>query len=108
MVLTFALTVPILIAIFSSFRVMSQEKATGVAAITGGFLEGYATFGFLLAFVLPVLAIVLLARSFSNGHRIRTLFSVLCISWSALMFALASGSAWMSFVYMPHIAGGPR
>ena len=83
MVLTFAMTVPVLIAMFYSFRGISQEKATGLAAVSFGFLEGYATFGILLAFLLPVLTNVLLVRSFSGGHRLRALFSVLCIAWSA-------------------------
>ena len=107
-VLTFTLTVPILIAMFNSFRGISAEKATGLAAVAGGFLEGYATFGILLAFVLPVAAIVLMVRSFSGGHRMRVLFSVLCIGWSALTLALASGFAWMSLVYLHHVARGPR
>ena len=104
MVLAFALTVPIFIAMFNSFRGISTENATGLAAIAFGLLEGYATFGILLAFVLPVLAIVLLVRSFSGGHRIRALLSVLCIGWSALTLALAS----LSFVFLPHIARGLR
>jgi hypothetical protein len=111
-VLTWTLSTPILIAMFYAFRGLAQEKATGLGekavAVAGGFVEGYATFGIILAFVLPVLAIVLLVRSFSGGHRIRSLFSLVYIGWSALTLVLASAFLWMSFIYLPHIARAPR
>jgi hypothetical protein len=83
--LTWALTVPLLIGVFNFFRGISEQKATGLGAIAGGLTEGYLTFGFILGFVLPVVAIVLLIRSFSSGHGMRTLFSILYIGWNALI-----------------------
>ena len=107
-VLTSSLSVPLIIGMFYSSRGISEESAAGLGAVAGGLAEGYATFGLILAFVLPVAAIVLLIRSFSGGHRMRGLFSLLCICWSALMFALAGLFVWMSFIYLPHSAGSLR
>lgn len=90
MVLTWTLSIPVIIGMFHSFRGISETKATGLGAIAGGLAEGYATFGLILAFVLPVGAIVLLVRSFSGGHRMRALFSLLYICWSALMRCFSS------------------
>jgi hypothetical protein len=107
-IVTWTLSIPLLVFVFNSFRGISEQKATGLAAAAGGLAEGYATFGLILAFVLPVGAIVLLARSFSRGHPMRTLFSLLYICWSALTLALASLFVWLSFIYLPHNAAGPR
>jgi hypothetical protein len=76
-VLTWVLPVPLIIGIFNSFRRISEQTATGLGAIAGGLAEGYVTFGLILGFVLPVATIVLLMRSFSSGHGMRTLFSIL-------------------------------
>ena len=60
-------SLPFIILLFNAFRTMSQEKATGLGAVAGGWAEAYARFGFILTFVLPVAAIVLRSRSFSRG-----------------------------------------
>jgi hypothetical protein len=83
--LTWTLSIPFIIGIFHSFRGISEQKATGVGAIVGGLEAGYATFGLILGLLLPVVAIVLLMRSFSSGHRVRALFSVLYIGWNVVM-----------------------
>jgi hypothetical protein len=64
-------SIPFIIMSFYAFHGMSQDKATGLGAVAGGLIEGNATFGFILSFVLPVAAIVLLGRSFSRGDRMR-------------------------------------
>jgi hypothetical protein len=101
--LTLILTIPVFIGLHNAFRGFSEQKATGLGAVAGGLAECYVTLGFFLAFILPVAAIVLLVRSFSAGHWIRTLCSVLCIGWSALMLALAGLFVWLSFIYLPHL-----
>jgi hypothetical protein len=68
-ILTWTLSIPVIIAIFNSLREISEQKATGVGAVAGGLAEGYVTFSLILAFVLPVGAIVLLVRSLSGTHR---------------------------------------
>ena len=107
-VLTWTLSIPLIIGMFNSFREISSQKATGLGAVAGGLVEGYATFGLILALVLPVGAIVLLVRSFSGGRRMRALFSLLYICWSALTLVLAGLFVWLVFVYLPRGAVGLR
>lgn len=106
--LTWILSIPVVLGIFSAFRGIQQEKATGLAAVAGAISEMYATLGLVLGFVIPVGAIVLLVKSFSGGHRMRTLFSVLYICWSAFSLVLAGLFVWVVFIYMPHAANGTR
>jgi succinate dehydrogenase hydrophobic anchor subunit len=108
MILTGTLSIPLIIVFFNAFKGISAEKATGLAAMAGGLAEAYVTLGLLLSLVLPVGAIVLLVRSFSAGHRMRALFSLLCICACALTLALAGLFVWGFFIYLPHTAGGPR
>jgi hypothetical protein len=89
-VLTWTLSIPFIIEAFNIFRGMSGQKSAGLGAIAGGLAELYVTVGIILAFVLPVGAIVLLVRSFSKGHPLRGVFSVLYICWSVLTLVLAS------------------
>ena len=107
-VLSGTLSIPLIIVFFNALKGLSAEKATGLAAIAGGLAEVYVTLGLLLSLVLPVAAIVLLVRSFSAGHQMRALFSLLCICACALILALAGLFAWASFIYLPHMAGGAR
>ena len=100
-VLTWALSIPFILGIFHSFREVSEQKATGLGAIAGGLAEGFVTFGLILAFLVPVVAIVLLIRSFSSGHWMRTLFSLLYIVWNVLM-VLAGLSAWFFLSHTIH------
>jgi hypothetical protein len=78
-VLTWALSIPFILGIGIShpFRGISEQKATGMGTVAGDLAEGYITFGLLLALLVPVVAIVLLIRSFTSGHWMRTLFSLL-------------------------------
>ena len=87
---------------------ISEPKATGLGAVAAGIAETYVTVGLVLTFIIPVAAIVLLGRSFSRGHGMRTLFSVLSICWSALFLFLYGLATWMFFVYLPRHGGGPR
>lgn len=100
-VLTWALSIPFIIGIFHSFQGISEQKATGIGALAGGLAEGFITFGLILAFLVPVVAIVLLIRSFSSGHRMRTLFSLLSIGWNVLML-LAGLSVLFFFFHTIH------
>jgi len=87
-VLTWALFIPFIIGIFPAFRGISEQKATGVGALAGGLAEGFATFGLILALLMPVVAIGLLIRSFSSGHGMRSLVSLLYIGWNAIVFSV--------------------
>jgi hypothetical protein len=61
-------SIPFFIVFFSFLRTLSPARATGLAEVAGGWTEAYATFGLILTIVLPVVAIVLLSRSFSKGN----------------------------------------
>jgi|SRR5271170_6395166 len=105
-VLTWTLSIPVIVGMFNTFWGIQQEKAIGLAAVAGGVSEAYATFGLILAFVLPVGAIVLLVRSFSGEHPMRAVFSVIYIGWSAFTLLAAGLFVWF-LVHMHHLAAGP-
>jgi hypothetical protein len=87
---TWTLSIPFIVGIFNAFKGISGSKTTGLGAIAGGLAEAYVTVGLILAFVLPVGAIVLLVRSFYKAHPMRAVFSVLYICWSVLTLVVAS------------------
>ena len=100
-VVTCTLSIPFIIGMSNAFNGIAKEKATGLAAVSGGLAEGYVTFGVVLAFAMPVTAIFLLSRSFARGHVVRSLFSLVCICWNALMLGLAGLFLWLYLVYLP-------
>jgi hypothetical protein len=108
MVLAWTPSVPLIIGVLHSFRGISEQKATGLGAVAGGLAEVYVTFGIILTFILLVGAIVLLGRSFSGGHRMRALVSMLSICWSALMLFIFGLLMWLFLVQLPHRASGTR
>ena len=80
--------VPVVVAVVpsfvSAFRGIGQEKATGLAAVAGGYAESLATFG-IVAFVLcQVVAIVLLARGVRREQWGRSLVAVVSIVCSVV------------------------
>ena len=94
---TWTLSIPLIVGISNAFKGVSEQKATGLGAVAGSLAEAYVMLGLILAFVLPVGAIVFLVKSFSKGHPMRAVFSVLYISWSAFTFGLAGLFVWLSF-----------
>jgi hypothetical protein len=106
-VVSCTLSIPLIIGMSNVFNGIAKEKATGLAAVAGGLAEGYVTFGMVLAFAMPITAILLLSRSFARGHGLRSLFSLVCICWNALMLALAGLFLWLYLVYLPR-AGAHR
>ncbi len=107
-VVTCTLSIPFIIGMSNAFNGIAKEKATGPAAVSGGLAEGYVTFGVVLAFAMPITAIFLLSRSFARGHGVRSLFSLVCICWNALMLALAGLFLWLYLVYLPRASAYPR
>ncbi len=101
-------SIPFIIVFFNALRGMSPEKATGLGAVAGGLTEAYVTFGFILTFVLPVAAIVLLSRSFSGENLTHKVFSLLFIVWSGCMLLIYGVGGWFVFVEFPSMASGPR
>jgi hypothetical protein len=87
--------IPTAIGIFSAFRGISTEKATGLAVVAGGLTESFSTFGLAAIFVFEVAAIVLLLRAFSDGRPLRALFSVLSICCSVFMLSILGLFLWL-------------
>jgi hypothetical protein len=94
-VLAWAPSIPTMISLGYIFRGIAGSKATGVAAVAGGFAEGYVLMGMAATLICEVGAMVLLFRAFSRGHGLRSAFSVLSICVSGLMLLLFSLSIWL-------------
>jgi hypothetical protein len=107
-VVSCTLFIPLIIGMSNAFRGISTEKQTGLTAVAGGLAEGYVIYGVILAFAMPITAIFLLSRSFARGHGVRSLFSLVCICWNALMLALAGLFLWLYLVYIPRAGAHPR
>ena len=99
---------PTLIGIFNAFKGISAQKATGLGAVAGGLTESYATVGMIVTLLLPVAAIVLLGKSLSGVHPMRTLVSWLSICWSVLVLLLSGLSVWVLFTQMSRMATVPQ
>jgi len=89
------LIIPTAIGIFNAFRGIFREKATGLAAVTGGLTEFFFTFGLAAVLVFEVAAIVLLLRAFSGGRPVHALFSVLSICCSVFMLTILGLFLWL-------------
>jgi hypothetical protein len=78
---------PIIYWLFLGIRELANQKQTGLGAVAGGLSEVFVTIGLVVAFAVPIAGIVLLVRSFSGHHRLRSFFTVVSILWSALILA---------------------
>jgi hypothetical protein len=101
-------SIPFFIVFFNFLRTLSPAKATGLAAVAGGWTEAYATFGLILTIVLPVVAIVLLSRSFTKGNLTHKVLSLLFILWSGFILLIYGVSAWFVGIQFPRMTSGPR
>ena len=100
--LAWAPWVPTLIGLGYAFRGVSNSKATGLAVVVVGFAELFVVWGIVAMLVGQVLAIVLLIRTFSAAHWMRTLFSFMSILMSALMLVLVGLFLWAAW-YESHL-----
>ena len=64
--------VPTVIGFVNAFVSITNQRATGLAAVAGGFAEVLATFGLVAVVGSEVAAIVMLMRSLSRSHPMRT------------------------------------
>ena len=78
----------------SAFRGVSQEKATGLAAVAGGFMKFFATFGFGVFIACEVAGIVLLARGIGRERWGRSMAAVVSIVVSLLILTLTISMIW--------------
>ena len=101
--LAWAPGIPIIIGVGCAFVGIGNSKATGLAAVAGGFAETYITVGLAATLICEVGALALLMRAFSRGHAARSAFSVFSICVSGLVMILFCLSLWM-FWYARHRA----
>jgi hypothetical protein len=79
------------------YREFANQKQTGLGAIAGRLSEYFLTFGLVAALAFSIISIVMLLRSFSRGHWIRSLFSALSICLSLMLIAMFSLYVWVVF-----------
>jgi hypothetical protein len=94
--------VPMMIGLSYLFRGIWNSKATGLAAVAGGFAEGYVLVGLAATLICEGGAMVLLFRAFSRGHGVRSALSVLSIFMSGLMIVLFGLSVWVFWFESHH------
>lgn len=95
------LAIPTAIGLFHAFQGIAQEKATGLSAVAGGFVEFFATFGLAATLGFEVAAIILLLRSFSGERPTRAMVSALSICCSGFMLAVVGLFLWLN-VFLRH------
>ncbi len=100
--LAWAPRVPMMVGLGYAFRGISGSKATGLAAVAGGFAETYVATGVAATAICEVSALILLFRAFSRGHGARSAFSVLSICISGLMILLFGLSLWLFWLESHH------
>jgi hypothetical protein len=100
--LAWAPWVPMMISLAYVFRGIWNSKATGLAAVAGGFAEMYVLVGLAATLISEVSAMALLFRAFSRGHGVRSAFSVVSICMSGLMILLFGLSLWLFWFESHH------
>jgi hypothetical protein len=90
--------VPILLVmgpgVVSTFRGISQEKATGLAAVAAGFMEFFVMFGFVAFVACEVAGIVILARGIRRERWGRSMAAVVSIAASLLILTSMVSMMW--------------
>ena len=93
--LAWAPSLPLMIGLGYLFVGISGSKATGLAAVAGGFAESYVMFGAAATLICEVVAMAFLFRTFSRAHELRGAFSVISIGVSGVMILLFCLSVWL-------------
>ena len=86
---------PTIVGLANAFRDISTERATGLAAVAGGFSEMFVLTGLLATLAFAIASIVLLSRALVPGHWFRTLVAVVSMGFSALMILIAGFFCWL-------------
>jgi hypothetical protein len=84
-----------LLGLAHALRGISEQKATGLAAVAGGMAEEFLVFGAGMTLVCEVSAVVLLLRTFDRRRVLRSLVSVLSLSFALLMLATFGLWVWL-------------
>jgi len=86
--------VPAAIGIIRALAQVSNEKATGLAAVAGGFAEVAATFGLVVIIASEVVAIAMLVRTFSRSHMARNFIAIFSVGCSGLLLLVLGLFLW--------------
>ncbi len=92
--------VPLFFCLHDAFKGVSEQRATGLGALVGGFWF-FAIFGLVVTLAFGVAAIVLLVRAMSREGGLRSMFSLLSICSSALMIFLVALLLWIWATQLP-------
>jgi ACR3 family arsenite efflux pump ArsB len=95
MLLAWSTLTPVMNSCVNAFKGISEQKATGMAALVGGLAEGLVPYGLVLTIIAQVTAIILLMRGFSRGDTGRSVLSAVSICWSALTLFLIASTVWL-------------
>ena len=91
--------VPTAIGIIRAIAQASSEKATGLAVVAGGIGEVAATFGLVVIVASEVVGIVMLVRTASRNHPIRTVVAIVSVVCSSLLLLVLGLFLWFATVH---------
>jgi Ca2+/H+ antiporter len=86
--------VPTAIGISNALAQIATQKQTGLGAVAGGFNEMVMTFGLVVIVGSQVAAIVMLLRTLSRSHPIRTTVAIFSICCSGLLLFMLGLFLW--------------
>jgi hypothetical protein len=86
--------VPTAIGIISAIAQMSAQSTTGLGAVAGGFTYVVGTFGLVVMVGSELAAIVMLLRSLSSSHPIRSTVAIVSICCSCLLLSMLGLFFW--------------
>ncbi len=75
---------------------INSHRAIGLAAVAGAFAEVLATLGLMALVGSEVAAIVMLLRSLSRSHPMRTVVAILSVCCSGLLLGVAGLFLWLA------------
>lgn len=88
------LFVPTAIGIINALTQIATQKQMGLGAVAGGFTEMVMTFGLISIVGSQVTAIVMLLRTLSRSHPIRTMAAIFSICCSGLLLFMLGLFLW--------------
>lgn len=91
--------VPTAIGIISAFVSTTNQRATGLGAVAGGFAEVLATFGLVAVVGSEVAAIVMLRRTLSRSRPLRTVVAIISVCCSGMLLSLVGLFLWFATVH---------
>jgi hypothetical protein len=90
--------VPTAIGIINALTEIATQKQTGLGAVAGGLTEMLVTFGLISIVGSQVTAIVMLLRTLSRSHPMRTIVAIFSICCSGLLLLALGMFIWSSAV----------